>query len=119
MRGRPDLAIDLASLTRAPATLTYLQQLAALTQLASPLWLHRIRCPTLVMNGDDDPLMRTVNARIPRGAARQRAPARGSRRRASVPGAASRRDRARRRRIPRRDGEKLTMPDRWLLSDLG
>ena len=64
MRGRPDLAIDLASLTRAPAALTYLQQLAALTQLASPLWLHRIRCPTLVMNGDDDPLMRTVNARI-------------------------------------------------------
>jgi poly(3-hydroxyalkanoate) depolymerase len=64
MRGRPDLAIDLAELTRAPSTLTYLQQLTALSQFTSPRWLHRIRCPALVMNGDDDPLMRTVNARI-------------------------------------------------------
>ncbi len=64
MRGRPDLAIDYARMTRAPRKLTYLQQLAAISQFSSWPWLHRIRCPALVMNGDDDPLIRTVNARL-------------------------------------------------------
>lgn len=27
-------------------------------------FLHRVRCPALVLTGDDDPLIRTVNARL-------------------------------------------------------
>lgn len=64
MRGRPDRAIEFAGMTRAPSTRTYLQQLAAMLTFSSLPWLHRIRCPALVMTGDDDPLVRPINARI-------------------------------------------------------
>lgn len=64
MRGRPDRAIAFAGMTRAPRTRTYLQQLAAMLTFSSLPWLHRIRCPALVMTGDDDPLVRPINARI-------------------------------------------------------
>lgn len=64
MRGRPDHAIAFAGMTRAPHTRTYLQQLAAMLTFSSLPWLHRVRCPALVMTGDDDPLVRPVNARI-------------------------------------------------------
>lgn len=64
MRNRPDRAIEFAGMTRAPATRTYLQQMAAMTLFTSLPWLHRINCPALVMTGDDDPLVRPINARI-------------------------------------------------------
>ena len=64
MRGRPDFAIEYARMTRAPRRRTYFQQLAAISLFSSWPWLHRIHCPALVMNGDDDPLIRTVNARL-------------------------------------------------------
>ena len=64
MRGRPDLAIEFAGMTRAPRTLTYVQQLLAMMQFSSLPWLHRIACPTLIMSGSDDPLIRPVNARL-------------------------------------------------------
>lgn len=64
LRNRPDLAIEFSRLTRAPSTGAYLQQLAAITQFSGWPWLHRVRCPALVLNGDDDPLIRTVNARL-------------------------------------------------------
>ncbi len=64
MRGRPDLAIEFASMIRAPRVLTYLQQLFAMLQFSSLLWLHRLRCPALVMVGDDDPLIRPINSRL-------------------------------------------------------
>ncbi|AXQ28321.1 alpha/beta fold hydrolase [Solimonas sp. K1W22B-7] len=64
MRGRPDHAIAFAGMTRAPHRRTYLQQLAAMLTFSSLPWLHRVRCPALVMTGDDDPLVRPVNARI-------------------------------------------------------
>ncbi|MDO9453484.1 MAG: alpha/beta fold hydrolase [Stagnimonas sp.] len=64
LRGRPDFAIDYASLTRAPKTKTYLQQLAAISRFSSFPWLHRIRCAALVMIGDDDPIVRPINARL-------------------------------------------------------
>jgi poly(3-hydroxyalkanoate) depolymerase len=64
MRGRPDLAADFARMTRAPSTRTYLQQLLAVSTFSSLPWLHRIRCPALVMGGDDDPLIRTFNLRV-------------------------------------------------------
>ncbi|WP_165797294.1 alpha/beta fold hydrolase [Solimonas fluminis] len=64
MRGRPDRAIAFAGMTRAPEPRTYLQQLLAILSFSSLPWLHRVRCPALVMTGDDDPLVRPVNARI-------------------------------------------------------
>jgi poly(3-hydroxyalkanoate) depolymerase len=64
LRNRPDLAIDFSHFTRAPSKGTYFQQLLAITQFSAWSWLHRIRCPALVLNGDDDPLIRTINARL-------------------------------------------------------
>ncbi|MDB5975009.1 MAG: alpha/beta fold hydrolase [Nevskia sp.] len=64
LRNRPDRAIDYARYTRAPTTRAYLQQLAAISHFSSWPWLHRIHCPTLVLTGDDDPLVRPINARL-------------------------------------------------------
>jgi len=64
LRNRPDLAIEFSHSTRAPGKVAYLQQLAATTQFLGWLWLHRVRCPALVLNGDDDPLIRAINARL-------------------------------------------------------
>jgi poly(3-hydroxyoctanoate) depolymerase len=64
MRDRPDLAADFALLTRRLSAKTYLQQLAAIAGFSSLPWLRCIRCPALVMAGDDDPLIRTVNMRV-------------------------------------------------------
>ncbi|MDD3761747.1 MAG: alpha/beta fold hydrolase [Nevskiales bacterium] len=64
MRGRPDHAIEFAGMTRPPSTRTYLQQLTAIATFSSLPWLHRVECPALVMTGDDDPLVRPVNAYI-------------------------------------------------------
>ena len=64
LRRRPDLAIEFSHFTRAPSTRAYLQQMAAISQFSGWTFLHRVRCPALVLNGDDDPLIRTVNARL-------------------------------------------------------
>lgn len=64
MRDSPDAAIDFARLTRAPQALAYAQQLASIAAFNSLPWLRCIRCPTLVMSGDDDPIVRPINARI-------------------------------------------------------
>jgi pimeloyl-ACP methyl ester carboxylesterase len=64
LRGRPDLAKAIADLTRPPSRLTYLQQVISIAQFSSAWWLHRIRCPALVMHGDDDPLVHTLNAHV-------------------------------------------------------
>ena len=64
LRRRPDLAIEFAHFTRAPTRSAYLQQLAAISQFSGWTFLHQVRCPALVLNGDDDPLIRVVNARL-------------------------------------------------------
>ncbi len=48
----------------APQFMGYLYQLAAGMGWTSIHWLHRLRQPTLVMAGADDPLVPPVNARI-------------------------------------------------------
>jgi len=49
----------------APPTLTgYLHQLYAIQGWSSLPWLHRLPQPTLVMAGDDDPIVPLLNARI-------------------------------------------------------
>jgi poly(3-hydroxyoctanoate) depolymerase len=47
-----------------PSVVGYLWQLAAATGWSSLPWLYRIRQPTLVINGDDDPIIRVTNGRI-------------------------------------------------------
>jgi pimeloyl-ACP methyl ester carboxylesterase len=47
-----------------PSTPGYLQQLFAITGWSSLPWLHRLRPRTLVISGDDDPLVPVVNARL-------------------------------------------------------
>ena len=63
---RPELAEQqaLTRLLRAPSLRGYLLQLAAIAGWSSLRFLHRIRQPTLVMTGDDDPIVPTVNGRI-------------------------------------------------------
>ena len=46
-----------------PTTSGYLHQLFAICGWSSHLWLRRIRQPTLVLHGDEDPLVPLVNAR--------------------------------------------------------
>jgi pimeloyl-ACP methyl ester carboxylesterase len=50
-------------LAEPPTPMGYLHQLYAVAGWTSHPWLHRLRAPTLVMHGDDDPLIPLVNAR--------------------------------------------------------
>ncbi|MFT7597680.1 MAG: poly(3-hydroxyalkanoate) depolymerase [Acidimicrobiales bacterium] len=50
-----------------PTARGYLYQLAALRRWSSLPWLHRLRTPTLVMSGDDDPIIPTLNAKLMAG----------------------------------------------------
>lgn len=50
-------------LARPPSTRGYLQQLYALTGWSSMPWLSRVRHETLIMVGDQDPLIHVINAR--------------------------------------------------------
>jgi len=47
-----------------PSPVGYLHQLLALTGWTSLFWLHRLRQPTLVMAGRDDPVVPKINAQI-------------------------------------------------------
>jgi pimeloyl-ACP methyl ester carboxylesterase len=49
---------------RPPTVWGYLSQLAAGVGWTSLPWLHRIRKPTLVLSGADDPIVPPLNARI-------------------------------------------------------
>jgi poly(3-hydroxyalkanoate) depolymerase len=53
-----------ARFTRAPSSRGYLWQMLALRRFASILWLHRLRQPTLVLNGESDPIVPVANGRI-------------------------------------------------------
>jgi poly(3-hydroxyalkanoate) depolymerase len=53
-----------ARLARPPSLRGYLGQIAAISTFSSLPLLHRIQAPTLVLNGDDDPLVPLVNARV-------------------------------------------------------
>lgn len=47
-----------------PSILGYVGQLSAITGWTSLPWLHRIPQPTLVLTGDDDPIIPTINGRL-------------------------------------------------------
>lgn len=64
MRNRRDHALQHAYSTSAPSGRAYIQQVLAMYQFSSLPWLRCIRQPALVISGDDDPLVRPINARI-------------------------------------------------------
>jgi poly(3-hydroxyoctanoate) depolymerase len=49
---------------RPPSAYGYLTQLYTITGWTSVPWLCRVKAPTLILNGDDDPIVRSVNGRI-------------------------------------------------------
>jgi poly(3-hydroxyalkanoate) depolymerase len=67
-RTRRDATVLEATLTHRlanpPSRLGYLQQIYAITGWSSHPWLRRVRHRTLIMHGDQDPLVPVVNARL-------------------------------------------------------
>ena len=63
-RLRPDLARAYAHLVRAPHGLGFYRQLLAGVGWTSLPWLHQLHQPTLILAGNDDPIVPPVNARI-------------------------------------------------------
>ncbi len=63
-RHDPDRAERHARLMTSPSIWGYLSQIYAMTGWTSLFWLHRITAPTLVLAGEDDPIIPLVNARI-------------------------------------------------------
>jgi poly(3-hydroxyoctanoate) depolymerase len=65
-RRDPDAVLhgSLARFARAPSLAGYLAQLYAIAGWTSLPWLGRLRAPTLVLAGDDDPIVPLVNGRI-------------------------------------------------------
>lgn len=55
---------SVARFTKPPSMSGYLGQLYALAFWTGLPWLHRLRQPTLVLSGDDDPIVPAVNGRI-------------------------------------------------------
>lgn len=53
-----------ARFTRPPSWAGYAGQLYSIYGWTSVPWLHGLRQPTLIMNGDDDPIVPVVNGRI-------------------------------------------------------
>ena len=65
-RRDPDALLhgSLARFIEPPSIRGYLGQLYAITGWTSLPWLHTLRQPTLVLNGDDDPIVPPINGRI-------------------------------------------------------
>ena len=63
-RGDPDLATELFKHVRWQSRLGYYLQLGAAWGWTSIHWLHRLRQPTLIMAGRDDPLVPLANAKL-------------------------------------------------------
>nr|WP_132829754.1 poly(3-hydroxyalkanoate) depolymerase [Pseudomonas aeruginosa] len=63
-RRDPKLAMAHASKVRSSGKLGYYWQLFAGLGWTSIHWLHRIRQPTLVLAGDDDPIIPLINMRV-------------------------------------------------------
>lgn len=64
MRRRPELIERRGGYAAGPSTHGYINQLLAGLGWTSVHRLHWLRCPTLIMGGDDDPVMPLVNIRL-------------------------------------------------------
>jgi poly(3-hydroxyoctanoate) depolymerase len=65
-RSDPDALLrgSVARFVERPSMRGYLGQMYAITGWTSLPWLHRLRQPTLVLSGDDDPIVPLINGRI-------------------------------------------------------
>ena len=64
VRTHPELAHEFARTVRSGGSLGYFYQMLGGLGWTSVPWLHFLRQPTLIMQGDDDPLVPLVNAKI-------------------------------------------------------
>lgn len=64
IRRRPELIGRRGRYASGPSTRGYVNQLIASLGWTSAHRLHRLHCPTLIMGGDDDPIVPLVNSRI-------------------------------------------------------
>lgn len=64
VRDRPHLVRKHAARVIPPTFRGYVYQIAAGMGWTSIHWLHRLKQPTLILAGDDDPLVPTANARL-------------------------------------------------------
>jgi poly(3-hydroxyalkanoate) depolymerase len=64
VRTQPELAHDFAQTARLGSVLGYFYQLLGGVGWTSIPWLRTLRQPTLILHGDDDPLVPLVNAKI-------------------------------------------------------
>lgn len=62
--GGPPPSLAVGRFVRPPTWSGYLQQMYAVPGWTSMPWLHRLRQPTLVMSGDDDPIVPLLNGRL-------------------------------------------------------
>ena len=64
MRTQPELAREFARTVRSGGLLGYFYQLLGGVGWTSIPWLRKLQQPTLILHGDDDPLVPLVNAKI-------------------------------------------------------
>lgn len=64
MRTRPELAHEFAQTAHLGSALGYFYQLLGGVGWTSIPWLRKVQQPTLILHGDDDPLVPLVNAKI-------------------------------------------------------
>jgi pimeloyl-ACP methyl ester carboxylesterase len=64
VREDPGLIASHGGAIRAGGPLGYYWQLLGITGFTSIHWLHRLRQPTLILSGTDDPVVPPINARI-------------------------------------------------------
>ena len=61
---QPELAHEFAQTTHFGSGLGYFYQMLGAVGWTSIFWLRKLRQPTLILHGDDDPLVPLVNAKI-------------------------------------------------------
>jgi len=64
MRSRPDLASEFAHMAQVGSVRGYFYQMVGVTGWTSLPWLRKLKQPTLILHGDDDPIVPLVNAKI-------------------------------------------------------
>src|SRR6266550_3909844 len=64
VRTQPELAHEFARTARLGSVLGYFYQMLGAVGWTSIPWLRKLRQPTLILHGDDDPLVPLVNAKI-------------------------------------------------------
>jgi poly(3-hydroxyalkanoate) depolymerase len=64
VRKQPELAREFAQTARLGSKLGYFYQLLGAAGWTSVPWLHKLCQPTLILHGDEDPLVPLVNAKI-------------------------------------------------------